>query len=60
MQLGDPTHDQPPRFTDRTSWHLDAARVIPQRLRLHETDPGLGRVRCALLRVELELHDVMV
>jgi hypothetical protein len=62
MQLGDPTHHQPPRLADRTSWHLDAVRVVPQplRLRLHEADPVLGRARCALLRLELELQDVMV
>jgi hypothetical protein len=45
VQLGDPTNHHPPRLTERPSWYLDAVRVIPQHLRLHEADPVLGRAR---------------
>jgi hypothetical protein len=46
-------HHQPARLTDGTSWHLDALRVVPQRLRLHEvTIPESPSSCCACERRE--------
>src|SRR5450759_4422530 len=54
--LRDLTNEEKARLVHWPSWKLDAVRVQPQRLRLHEINAVLRFIRSRLRGIELKPH----